>query len=182
MIYFTSDLHLGHDKPFIYEPRGFENVEDMNQTIIKNINRVVSYDDDLYILGDLILGNLEEGKKLLKQIPGKVHVILGNHDTQQKIDFYKSLGWDCQWGLLTKINGYSILMSHWPTKTQNFDFKPLKREVINLHGHTHQSTNWTANEFCMYHVGLDSHYCHPVLFEDIIKDIIEDRQDNKIIV
>ena len=178
-IYFTSDLHLAHDKDFVWKARGFNNVNEMNKTIIKNFNNVVGYDDDLYILGDLILGNIEEGKKLLKQIPGRVHVILGNHDTEQKIEFYKSLGWDCQWGLLTKIDGYSIFMSHWPTKTQNFNLKPLKREVLNFHGHTHQTSNWTDGEYCMYHVGVDSHNCYPVLFEDIIGDIIMDRKDAK---
>ena len=133
-------------------------------------------DDDLYILGDLILGNIEEGKKLLRRIPGKVHVILGNHDSAAKIAYYESLGWDCQWGLMTKMGGYSVLLSHWPTLTSNFDLKPLKREVINFHGHTHQEYNFTEGEFCMYHVGMDSHNCYPVAFDDAISDIIKDRK------
>lgn len=174
-IYFTSDLHLGHDKDFIWKARGFNSVDEMNKTIIENIREVVKYNDELYILGDLILGDIEEGKKFLKQIPGKIHIILGNHDTDKKREFYESLGWDCQWGLMRKINGYSILMSHWPTLTQDFDLKPLKREVLNLHGHTHQTSNWTDGQSCMYHVGMDSHSCYPVLFEDIINDIIGDR-------
>ena len=33
-IYFTSDLHFGHDREFSYKPRSFENVEDMNKTIL----------------------------------------------------------------------------------------------------------------------------------------------------
>ena len=181
-IYITSDLHLGHNQPFIYEARGFRDVNEMNITIIKNINEVVKTDDNLYILGDLILGNIEEGKKLLKQIPGKVHVILGNHDTDKKREFYESLGWDCQWGLMTKINKYSIFMSHWRTDTQNFDLKPLKREVLNFHGHSHQTSNWTKDNYCAYHVGMDSHNCYPVLFEDIINEIIKYREKAGVIV
>lgn len=176
MIWLTSDLHLGHDKDFVWGARGFQSVDEMNRVIIEHLNEVVMPDDDLYILGDLILGNIEEGKKLLRRIPGKVHVILGNHDSAAKIAYYESLGWDCQWGLLTKIGGYSVLLSHWPTLTSNFDLKPLKREVINFHGHTHQECNFTDNQFCMYHVGMDSHNCYPVAFDDAMDDIIKDRK------
>ena len=28
MIYFTSDTHFGHDREFIYGPRGFKNLHD----------------------------------------------------------------------------------------------------------------------------------------------------------
>ena len=43
---------------------------------------------------------------------------------------------------------------------------------MNLHGHTHQQTNWLdpTNPF-MYHVGLDSHNCTPVSIEEIKADI-----------
>ena len=34
MIYLTSDLHLNHNRGFIYEPRGFHSVEEMNEAII----------------------------------------------------------------------------------------------------------------------------------------------------
>ena len=36
MIYFTSDLHFGDDKGFIYKPRGFNSIEDHDNTIIEN--------------------------------------------------------------------------------------------------------------------------------------------------
>ena len=176
MIWFCSDLHLGHDKEFVWQARGFKSVDEMNRKIIENLNEVVMPEDDLYILGDLILGNIEEGKKLLRRIPGKVHVILGNHDSAAKIAYYESLGWDCQWSLMTKMGGYTVVLSHWPTLTSNFDLKPLKREVINFHGHTHQTSNFTDNQFCMYHVGMDSHNCYPVAFDDAMYDIIKDRK------
>ena len=56
-IFVVSDLHLGHDKPFIYGARGFENVEDMNEAIIRNWNEVVDEEDDVCILGDLVMGS-----------------------------------------------------------------------------------------------------------------------------
>ena len=47
MIYFSSDLHLQHSKDFIYKYRGFESVDSMNDTIIKNFNQVITNEDDL---------------------------------------------------------------------------------------------------------------------------------------
>lgn len=35
-IWFTSDLHFGHNKSFLYEPRGFNSIEEHDATIIKN--------------------------------------------------------------------------------------------------------------------------------------------------
>ena len=48
-IFIVSDLHLGHSKDFIYSARGFENVEDMNETIIRKWNEVVDEEDDVYV-------------------------------------------------------------------------------------------------------------------------------------
>jgi len=44
--------------------------------------------------------------------------------------------------------------------------------VINLHGHTHQQTNFLQpdNPF-MYHVGMDSHNCTPVHIDEVMTDI-----------
>lgn len=36
MIYVTSDLHLGHDREFIYGPRSFSNVTEHDETIVKD--------------------------------------------------------------------------------------------------------------------------------------------------
>ena len=71
MIYFTSDLHFGHDKDFIYKSRGFNSIEDHDNTIIENWNNIVTEDDDIYVLGDLMLGDKEYGLNCLKRLKGK---------------------------------------------------------------------------------------------------------------
>ena len=55
-IFLTSDLHFGHNKEFIYKVRGFNSIEEMNEAIIERWNSVVNNDDDVYVLGDLMLG------------------------------------------------------------------------------------------------------------------------------
>ena len=95
MIYLTSDLHLFH-KSFIYEPRGFHSAEEMNAAIEKNWNELISDDDDVYILGDLIFkgenNSLDDAMAIVRRLKGKKHLILGNHDGSMKIELYKKEG------------------------------------------------------------------------------------------
>ena len=91
MIWLTSDLHFGHNKDFIVQARGFETVEEMNAEIVKRWNERVLPDDDVYVLGDLTLGDIEEGIRLISKLNGYIHIIKGNHDTDTKIERYKEL-------------------------------------------------------------------------------------------
>ena len=36
MIYLTSDTHFCHNKDFLYEPRGFQSIEEHDEAIVKN--------------------------------------------------------------------------------------------------------------------------------------------------
>ena len=175
-IYFTSDTHFCHNQGFLYAPRGFTNVDDMNETIVENWNKVVKPHDTVYHLGDTILNDTEKGIEYFKRLNGEIFLIWGNHDTQNRINAlfeacrHKLLGgW---YAFVIKHGKQSIYLSHYPTLTSNFDDKHFSQHVINLHGHTHQQTNWLQldNPF-MYHVGMDSHNCTPVHIDEVITDI-----------
>ena len=140
-VWITSDLHLGHDKPFIWEARGFDSVQEMNQTIIKNLQKTITKPtDELYICGDVTLGEIN--RELLWQIPGRVHVILGNHDTDARTQVYKDLGWSVSFGERIKYTDgtqkgqMSFLLTHYPTLTANPGDRP-NQCVVNISGHTH---------------------------------------------
>ena len=64
-IYLTSDLHFCHNREFLYKPRGFDSVWDMNKVIVESWNKVVGADDDVYVLGDLMLNDNDEGARLI---------------------------------------------------------------------------------------------------------------------
>lgn len=83
-IWFTSDLHLNHDKAFLYEPRGFTNIKEMNEAIIENWNSVVKPGDIVYNLGDSLMGDKAEGIELYKKLNGTSFMIWGNHCTDNK--------------------------------------------------------------------------------------------------
>ena len=52
MIWFTSDMHLGHEKALEFTIRPWQQIDEMNEGIIANINAKVKKKDELYILGD----------------------------------------------------------------------------------------------------------------------------------
>ena len=90
MIYFTSDLHFCHQRDFLYAPRGFNSAEEMNSAVVANWNSLITDDDDVYVLGDLMLNDNDTGLQLIKQLKGKIHIVYGNHDTDARIELYKN--------------------------------------------------------------------------------------------
>lgn len=168
-IYLTSDLHFCHNKPFIYEPRGFKSVEEMNEAIIYNFNKTMDWGDTLYILGDCFLNNNEEGIKLMKRLPGEKYIIFGNHDSDTRKALLHEAGFHCL-GLASvqKFNGLIFYLCHYPTMTSNHDeHKPLNRRVLSLSGHTHSKEIW--DEAGGYNVALDAHDNCPVDLDEIIR-------------
>ena len=172
-IWFTSDLHFCHDREFIYGPRGFINVAEMNAAIIDNFNHMVDDGDDLYILGDLMLKDDALGMKCLNSLPGRKHIIIGNHDTlNRQLQYHDMRGFDeMHHANILKYQGYHFFLCHYPTLTGNLERESLKQVTCNLFGHTHQKTNFYQDIPYMYHVGVDSHDCKPVLLDDIINEM-----------
>ena len=87
-VFFTSDTHFYHQPSFLWEPRGFTNVEEMNEALVENWNSVVKPEDEVYNLGDMALTDPEDSLKYLKQLNGKHWWIYGNHDTKHKINLF----------------------------------------------------------------------------------------------
>ena len=174
-IWLTSDLHFGHQKEFLWGPRGFSSVQEHDNKIIENWNELIGWDDEVYILGDLMLNDNENGIKIIKNLPGNLHIILGNHDTDTRIELYRSC-WnvkEIEYAMPFKYDGYHFFLSHYPTLTSNLDGdKPLRKRVISICGHTHTPdpfADWDKG--LIYHVELDAHENKPVLIEDVINDI-----------
>ena len=172
-IFFTSDTHFSHDQSFIYGTRGFTSADEMNEAIVERWNSVVGKEDIVYHLGDVMMGNYDVS--ILKRLNGHINLIQGNHDTTRKIsDIYASgkVTNVIQTSELLKFGKLSLFCCHYPVLTANFDDKHFSQHVINLHGHTHQTSCWlfSDNPF-MYHVGLDSNNCYPIHIETIITDI-----------
>ena len=133
----------------------------MNEKIIENWNAIIQPDDDVYILGDIVLSDINSGIAALKQLKGNIHIIRGNHDSESRLTLYK----DCQNvvevcdGKFLKVGKQTFFLSHYPCLTSNFDAdKPLNRRI---------------DKGLIYHVEMDAHGCKPVSAEQIINEIKE---------
>lgn len=167
-IWLSSDLHFNHDKEFIYGVRGFENIIDMNDTIITNFQSLVQPDDDLYLLGDIMLGINDISIEYFKQLPGRIHLIWGNHDTdvrKQLLAQCSNVVEVCGYATIIKSGKWHFYLSHYPAIVANYDDKKRHLPLMNLYGHIHQKTNFYNNNPYMYHVGVDSHNCFPVTID-----------------
>ena len=53
-IFFTSDLHFGHENVLRFDNRPFQTIEEMDEELIRRWNAKVGKGDLVYVLGDLI--------------------------------------------------------------------------------------------------------------------------------
>ena len=171
MIYFIADLHFNHDKEFIWKARGYESIEEMNNDLVKSFNETVSNDDIVYILGDLMMGQLKD-EKWLSQLNGEIHYIIGNHDTTKRCEYYDSLGFICEgYATIIKYKKHSFYLSHYPTLVQN----STDDKIHNIHGHTH-STDF--REYILsFNVAVDA-IKKPISLDEIYTQVICERQHN----
>lgn len=174
MIYFTSDFHFNHPKPFIYEPRNFTSIAEMNEGLIKNYNSVILPKDDVYVLGDLILGDLNNGIECLKRLNGKLHIVRGNHCTDTRWKAYANLPnvVELENAIYLKYYKQHFYLSHYPTITSNHDYeKPLSQRLLNLCGHSHTKNKWQdIDKGYIYHVEVDAHNNFPVSIDEVLND------------
>mgnify|MGYP004637921611 FL=1 len=170
MIYLTSDWHLNHDQPFIWSARGFQNVEEMNAAIVQRHNSIVQDGDDVYVLGDLCMNKdkLEENQQLISSMRGRLHVIVGNHDSDKKTMMYLRCPnvMEIVPATYLKYKKRTLFLSHYPCFTGNVD---SKLPVLSTFGHTHQKEIYYNDIPYMINVGVDAHDCYPVSIDDVLK-------------
>ena len=139
MIYFTSDLHLGHANVIALSGRPFADIEEMNRVLIQNINDTVADNDELWILGDFAYRIPEEQVRALRrQIRCRhVHLVYGNHDRDyagshifQSVQHYKEL----------KTDYGRLVLFHYPI----LEWSAAHYGSIHLHGHIHSTGAYNA--------------------------------------
>ena len=161
MKWVTADLHLDHKNIIKYCLRPFKTINEMNWTIISNINSIVKPDDTLYILGDFALGKKKKVAYWISLINGYKILILGNHDRQflqrefksQKLQHFIDLGFDEVYGKMIILN--NMILVHVPifikgkitlnVGVDKWNFYPIPlpsdKDLI-LCGHVHEK--WIA--------------------------------------
>lgn len=152
--WFSSDHHFNHKNIIDYCSRPFQSVEEMNLALIENHNKLVNKNDDVYFLGDFVLGKKENIIDILNKLNGNKHLVYGNHDNQivknkkdylssnlfQSIEVYKELN----------IKDYpTICLFHYSMRTWNKAY----HGSWHLFGHSHGNLEPYGNSV---DIGVDS--------------------------
>lgn len=173
-VFLSSDLHFCHDRKFLYEPRGYNCIEEHDSCLVSIWNQTVSPEDTVYLLGDIMLNNNAHGMYWLAQLNGNIKIVLGNHDTDTRVALYQNLPNIEVMGYATviKYKKYNIYLSHYPTRTSNYDDGvSLHRKVLSFCGHSHTTDRFADwDDIGVYHVEWDAHG-RPVELDTAINEI-----------
>lgn len=175
MIWFTSDWHLNHrgickgtsNWTESIPPRNFSSVEEMNSTILGNLNSLVKEKDTLYNLGDVIFGTVRNIPDLLGQIKCRnVHLIYGNHDKKlikKKwfTNFFKSISSYYE----LNYNKQKIVLCHYCFCTWN----QCHHGSYHAYGHSHGNLPDRDNR--SMDVGVDCHDYKPISLDEFLETL-----------
>ncbi len=185
-IWFTSDLHFGHQNIIRFCKRPWETTEDMDLSLIQNWNSVVKPDDLVFDLGDFAFATNARWKELLSQLNGHHYLILGNHDiTRWPGDKIMELFEGVSHQMILKIDGRTVYLNHYPYLCFGGAWRNPENAVYQLFGHVHSGPNCEGadtdrlvNLFpYQYDVGVDNNNYTPISWEQV-KEIIQKQVEN----
>ena len=165
MIFFTADLHLGHEEVIAKRWRPFKDVTEMNEALIDNYNARVADEDTVYILGDLCHRiPVEEANALIARLRGRKILLLGNRD----VDYDPALFAEVHDFIMRDFDGRRFVLMHYPL----VDWPKRKKGGIHLHGHMHEKRAYNeenrAKGLFRYDVGVDANDYRPVSLEEVL--------------
>lgn len=182
-IFFTGDLHFGHENVIKFDNRPFATVEEMDTELIRRWNNKVGKGDLVYVLGDMIWKTRnDDAPSLIKKLNGQIILIKGNHDrflhnakAKNALAGIKDYDDIC----VTLENGIKkrLILSHFFMPMYNGHI----RRAIHLHAHSHftDEADYEINIARMlneqgikneiYNVGCMYWDFEPVTLDEIIK-------------
>lgn len=169
MIFFTSDLHLGHANVICHCNRPFASVEEMDETLIRNWNQRVKTNDTVYVLGDLMFRNQKPPEEYLDRLKGRKHLITGNHDR----DWVKKCQLEDYFDSVNRLDYISdgqrqMTLCHFPMMSW-----PHSTRAYMVFGHIHNNTDaeyWPliCRSELMLNAGVDINGFMPVTFDEMV--------------
>ena len=140
-VWMTSDLHFLHTNIISYCDRPFFDADSMTDALIATLKKVPN-DEFIIFGGDMAMGNYEKSVELIRLLPGRKILIVGNHDLSRdgkcKLAREKNLfeavvpflAWQ---GLQRRL----VVVSHYPLMVPD-TYK--NTPILNYHGHLHEKT------------------------------------------
>lgn len=152
-VFVWSDLHLGHDKEFLWGPRGFNSVEEHDAAIKERWYSTLNEQSTIFILGDIMFGHNADKRlrKFLEDVPFRSMFLMGgNHHAGFKQLLNDTIESGVLWLDVSErqkyvqfipnyieayIGGLFWVMSHYPILSANGQGKWNFGGMI--HGHSH---------------------------------------------
>ena len=175
-ILFTADTHFGHRNIIRYCNRPFYSVEEMDETLINNWNKVVDKEDVVFHLGDFAVGGATSWSNLLQRLNGKVYLIMGNHDVHTIDKGFEGFQY-VSWEMLIEIGKQKIYLNHYPFLC----FSGAKKNTWQLFGHVHTSPYFKGKDSSrlsllfptQYDVGVDNNNFTPISYNEVKAQILQ---------
>lgn len=132
-IFLASDLHLSHGNIITFlddegnRIRPFNSIQEHDEILTQDWNKVVRPSDKVYLLGDIVFKNAH--LELIGRLHGTKTLVKGNHDElkpSQYLQYFKDIR-ACS--ILDKF-----ILTHIPIHPDS-----LGRWKANIHGHLHQN-------------------------------------------
>ncbi|WP_227272603.1 metallophosphoesterase [Roseobacter weihaiensis] len=162
-IWYTADLHFGHDSIIKHCNRPFESASHMDAMLLANLAARVGPEDTLWVVGDFAFGPRAKDAKWLTNIftrlPGKErHLVIGNHDGEAT----QRLPWTSvsHMAEVADASGPNAVLCHYPMITWN----RARRGALHLFGHVHNQWMGSRNAI---NVGTDVWGYVPITIRDI---------------
>lgn len=169
-IFLCSDHHFGHSNILTFlnadgtRVREFDSVEQMDETMVSNHNRVVSPKDKVYFLGDVAFS--KKTLAIVARLNGEKVLVKGNHD-QEKLPEYEKYFKDVRGS--HQFDG--LILTHIPIHVDS-----LSRWAANVHGHLHTREVMTQGnpDARYFNVSMERIAFTPISLESA-KQIIKNR-------
>lgn len=166
-MWFTSDTHFGHANIIGYSQRPYRDVAQMNDELVDAWNDRVRPDDEIWHLGDVVMGKAEQTLPIISRLHGRKYLVPGNHDrcwtghrkTGDWAAKYTAAGFtllDNQSPL--ELAGRQVLTCHFPYAGDSHDtdryaeHRPVDRGQWLIHGHVHEKWRQRGRQI---NVGVD---------------------------
>lgn len=173
---FIADTHFGHANILSQCRPQFATIEEMNRTIIDNINCKMTRKDLLYIVGDFSFRSQTPPTEFLEAIKPRKILIIGNHDdswlkklSEEEIARY-FVGVYPAYSY--KKNGIEVHLSHFPQLAWNRSHFFAQSLSICGHIHNDRTEAIAAQLFplvkCQFNAGVDINHFQPVTLEELV--------------
>jgi calcineurin-like phosphoesterase family protein len=168
--FITSDLHWGHRNIMSFCPvsraRFRNDLDYMNEAMIREWNDLIEPEDLVYILGDVAFLPAQKAVEYMRRLNGRKILVQGNHDRKLLQDAgFRGCFEEIHHYLDINYAGTKVVMFHYPIA----EWDQMHRGAVHFHGHLHGGVSGMEQYRCR-DMGIDATGQIAVLMEDAIRD------------